>query len=134
MLNVVPTGSIATADTNVIIVGIMNQRGFQSFNQVPNYWTVQYITGLPDYPYEILNIIGKMAAISLFNMIGDLMLGHPGLSSYSIGLDGLSQSISSTNSSSKSAFGARISQYTEEIKTSVERLKRVYKGITFTSM
>jgi len=134
MINLVPTGSTLTSDTNVIVMGIMNQIGFQSFRQVPNYWTVQYISGFDSIHYDILNIIGKSAAIGLFNVFGDIILGQPALANYSVSLDGLSQSIGTTNSATNAAFGARIINYQKEIKISVERLKRIYKGITFTAL
>lgn len=134
MMNLVPTGSTQTADTNVIVLGIMNQIGFQRYTQVPNYWTLQYITGFDSLHYDLLNIIGKSAAIGLFNVLGDIILGQPALASYSVSLDGLSQSISTTNSATNAAFGARIINYNKEIKISVDRLKTAYKGITFTTL
>ncbi len=134
MLNLVPTGSTQTADTNVIVLGIMNQIGFQRYTQVPNYWTLQYITGFDSLHYDILSIVTKMAAIGLLNILGDIILGQPALASYSVSLDGLSQSISTTNSATNAAFGARILQYNKEIKITVARLKSAYKGITFTTL
>lgn len=98
---------------------------------VPDYWLVRYLTGFNKLPMDLVNIIGKLAAINIFNILGDLVLGA-GISSQSIGVDGLSQSITTTNVAGKAAYNARITMYLADLKEAIPRLKEFYTGIKFT--
>lgn len=133
-ISVVPTGASTTkANAEVILTGITSQIGFQRFENIPDYWDFQYITGfdLDKLPMDLINLVGKLAAINLFNIAGDLVFSVPGMASMSLGIDGLSQSMSSTASATSSAYSARIIEYQKEIKESVSRLKLVYDEIKF---
>lgn len=101
---------------------------------IPNFYRVEYCTGFEKIPEDILDVIGKLAAIGIFNIAGDIALGQAALANYSLSIDGLSQSIGTTNSAENSAFSARIKMYQDEIKNSLERMTSFYKGITCTSM
>jgi hypothetical protein len=131
-INIVPSGSATGAATNVVLLGVMAQLGIRSLNLVPNYWTVNYLTGwTPDaLPQPIVDIIGKLAAIQILAIAGDLVLS-PGLSGQSLSIDGLSQSLNTAISGQNSAFGGRIKQYTQDIKDTLQQLERSYKGINF---
>ena len=59
-------------------------------------------------------MIGKMAAISLLNVIGDGLMS--GFSSSSLSMDGVSESFSSTQSATSAYFGARIAVYQKEVQ------------------
>jgi len=134
---VVPNSNVNAISINAAIFAgsVMPHLGLVNSGTIGSYWHIKYITGfdLENIPYDILDIIGKMASISLLNQLGDIVLG-PGISSTSLGIDGLSQSITSTNSSSTSAFGARIKTYNDEITQSMARLKGIYKGISIASI
>lgn len=128
-MSVVPTGASTTiANSDVILTGITTQIGFQKFTNIPDYWSIQYITGfdLNNMPIDLINILGKLASMGPLNIAGDLILGSAGIASMSLGIDGLSQSISTTSSATNAGYGARILQYTKEIQESVKRLKLVY--------
>jgi hypothetical protein len=129
---IVPNGSVAQADANIIMIGISAQYGLRSFPQIPNYWNIQYESGYlyGQLPYEIVNLIGLLASIPLLGIAGDLVLSTPGLASTSLGLDGLSQSVTSK----AGAFGERIKLYLEQIKTTSQRIKNTYKGVQFVSL
>lgn len=131
-ISIVPNGSVVNADANVILLGISAQYGMQSFNHIQNYWTIQYETGFPlgEIPYDLINLIGMIASIPVFAILGDIILGA-GIASKSLSIDGLSQSVGTTSSATNSGYGARIIEYRKSIKETVDRLKRVYKGITF---
>jgi hypothetical protein len=131
-INLVPSGSATSAATNVILLGVMAQLGIRSLNLVPNYWTAGYLTGYtPDaLPADLLDLVGKMAAIQILSIYGDLVL-PPGLSGSSLSIDGLSQSINTPISGQNAAFGGRIKQYTQDILTTLQRLEKSYKGINF---
>jgi hypothetical protein len=133
--SVVPNGSVVNADADVIFTGVSSYYGIRSYPNVPNYWFVQYDTGF-DYdkvPYDLLNLIGMLAAIPLLAIAGDLILGA-GIASQSLSIDGLSQSISSTSSATNAGYGARIVEYRKSILATIKRLHRYYKGITFVGM
>lgn len=96
---------------------------------IPNYWEVKYITGFGKVPADILKAIGQYAAIDLFINLSDIINGTPGMASKSIGIDGLSQSLTTTASSGKLAFAGRIDAYRKALVDSLPRLSARYKGI-----
>lgn len=135
-ISIVPTGSaVATANAEVILSGITTQLGSQHFRMIPDYWDMQYITGfgIDEMPMDLINLTGKLACFGPLNIAGDLILGA-GIASQSLGVDGLSQSISSTSSATNSGYGARLVQYNKEIADSVRRMKLVYDEIKFVTM
>ena len=134
-ISIVPNGSLVNADANVILVGFTANYGLRSQPHIPNYWYIQYETGFPigELPMDLLHLIGMMASIPMFAIAGDLILGA-GIANQSLSIDNLSQSIGSTSSATNSGYGARIIEYRKSIKETVDRLKRYYKGITFTTM
>jgi hypothetical protein len=132
---VVPNGSVVNADAAVIFTGVSAMYGLRSYPQIPNYWYIQYETGylLNEVPQDITNLVGLMAAIQVFVLLGDLVLGG-GVSSASIGIDGLSQSISTTKSANSGAYSGRINQYLKQTEATIQRLKRTYKGMSFAAL
>jgi hypothetical protein len=100
---------------------------------IPDYWKVAYLTGFDKIPDNILTVIGKLASIFILQQLGDVILG-PGISSMSLGLDGLSQSVSSTKSASNSAFGSRISVYTKDLERELPALHDFFTGFVFTAL
>ena len=97
---------------------------------IPDYWDLQYITGfdLDNMPMDLINLIGKLATFGPLGIAGDLILGA-GIAAQSLGVDGLSQSISSTSSATNAGYGARLVQYEREIKETVKRIKLIYDEI-----
>jgi hypothetical protein len=131
---VVPNSNVNSVSLNAALFAgsVLPHLGLVNTTRISGYWHTKYITGydVDHVPYDILEIIGKMASINLLNILGDLILG-PGISSTSLGIDGLSQSITSTNSSTNSAFAARITMYQKEIDLAMKNLRGLYKGISF---
>jgi hypothetical protein len=136
-IHLIPTGSTTSrANADIILTGITAYLGLTSYGQVPNYFSLQYITGY-DYdqiPLDLVNIVGKMAAISVFAMLGDIILGHPGITGISLGMDGLSQSINSTMTAGNHGYAARCKQYAEEIETTLKRLRLFYKSLNISAL
>lgn len=131
-LYLLPTAG--TAQSNAVVVsGITPHLGFFGNKQIPNYWRATYCTGFDDIPKDLLNFIGKLASINLFHILGDIILGA-GIASQSIGIDGLSQSISTTSSATNAGYGARITGYLADMKLTWPKLKAQYKGFTHTSL
>lgn len=77
--------------------------GFQSqWAYAPYLWEVDYVAGIdendPTMPIELLQeAINKRAAMGIMAVWGDLILGA-GIASQSVSIDGISQSLSSTQS------------------------------------
>ena len=75
-------------------------------------------------PADLREVIGKWTAVKMLNFVGDGIL--PGFSSQSVSLDGLSEAFSSTQSPTNTYFGARIREYSEEVKDWLARNKYKY--------
>lgn len=116
-----------------IYSGISPNLGWFGADYIPNYWTITYITGWDKVPADLTDAIGKLAAIQILSILGDIILGV-GISSSSLSLDGLSQSLSSTKSSTGGIFGGRIKSYSDQLVNELQNLKYAYKGITFSVM
>lgn len=118
--------------TNAIVFsGVTPHLGFLGRHEIPNYWRVTYCTGFDKVPSDLVNFIGKLAAINIFHILGDLIIGA-GIASQSIGIDGLSQSIATTSSATNAGYGARIIGYTNDLKLSLPKLDSYYKGPSMT--
>jgi|GEM_PF-1964537 len=119
----------------VVYTGLTPHIALTYSAQVPNYWSVEYVTGFCKMPNDLLNFIGMLAAINIFYIMGDIILGVPGLSSQSIGIDGLSQS----KSAHSAGYGNRIKGYLEMMNGVnnqnglKERIYNYYKGFTVSS-
>jgi hypothetical protein len=96
---------------------------------IPRALEVTYQSGfqIGELPADIRDIIGMYASFPIFNVAGDLIAGA-GIASYSVGLDGLSQSVSTTSSATNAGYGARLIQYQRQIKEQLPQLRRFYKG------
>jgi len=129
-LYVVPAGNSTAHSNAVIYSGIIPQLGIVESTHVPNYWQIKYVTGWERVPKDIIAAIGKMASINLFHIAGDLILGA-GIASFSLGIDGLGQSISTTSSATNAGYGARILGYANDLKRDVPMLKDYYRGFSF---
>lgn len=103
---------------------------------IPNYWHTAYITGFNRVPRELIDTVGKLAAIQVLTQLGDTYMGI-GTNNYSVSLDGLSQSISLLKSGEYGVFGARIKQFGNDLYGDngdggfMASLKAKYKGITW---
>lgn len=123
------SGGAVMTQNSFIFSGITPHLGFFGANYIPNYWRLTYCTGWDVVPDDILDAIGKLTAIQILGILGDVLLGI-GITSSSISLDGLSQSLTNTKGSG-GLFGSRIKQYSEELARELPNLRYEYKGITF---
>lgn len=103
---------------------------YQGLQQVPALFRVTYKAGFKkdQIPAMIKEIVGMKAAMGPLNIAGDLIAGA-GIASKAIGLDGLSQSISTTASATNAGYGARIIQYNKEIDNRMKHLREYFVGI-----
>ncbi len=135
-INIVPVSSAAgtiQSGGELFFTGVLTEIGLRSRMHVPNYWNIQYETGFDEYPYDLLMNIAKLAAISVLNIYGDIVLGA-GIASQSLGIDGLSQSIQTTQSAENSAFSARIRMYAKEVESHFKARKLYYKSLNFAAL
>jgi len=89
-------------------MGAKRYPGAFEFDYTTEYESSDFI------PEGLRSTIAKYATIKVLAVVGDGLLA--GFSSQSISLDGLSESFSSTQSATSAYFGARIKQYSDEIK------------------
>lgn len=128
----VPSAASTTTQNSVVYSGVAPHMGHYGSLNIPHYWSASYVTSFDRIPEDILMAIGKLATINIFAQLGDIILGA-GIASQSLGLDGLSQSISTTSSATSSGYGSRMINYYKDLKDSMPKLAAKYKGITFTS-
>ena len=101
----------------------ISRYGSETFNN-HLFYAVDYDAGYEtsdDVPSDLRQMVGKMAAISLLNVIGDGLMS--GFSSSSLSMDGVSESFSSTQSATSAYFGARIAVYQKEVQEYVAQNK-----------
>jgi hypothetical protein len=97
---------------------------------LPNVFQMDYTAGFAKgkVPPVLIDAIGMYASFGPLNILGDLIAGA-GIASQSISLDGLSQSVNTTSSATNSGYGARILQYTKQLKDMLPQLRRAYHPI-----
>ena len=109
-----------------------------STTYVPQIILVKYDSGFePDdeLPGALAQLIGNLAASGVLAVLGEIALGgQAALAGYSIGVDGLSQSVSTTLSAENHAYSARTRQYERENQNLVKMLKDFYYGIRMAAL
>lgn len=153
ILYMVPAYPAAMGNQNSIVVsGILPSlnwfASYRANGHIPCYWTLKYITGWNKIPSDILDAIYKLTTLQILPILNDLQMGNAnsnvsgsgmgwGISSKSISIDGLSQSLSST-APQGGIFGARSKQYLDALgdtagKNSgeLQRLIDYYKDINW---
>nr|DAU31851.1 MAG TPA: hypothetical protein [Bacteriophage sp.] len=108
------------SDTGRGISTAIGRYGSETF-QSHLFYSIDYTAGYKtsdDIPSDLRQIIAKVAAISLLNVIGDGLMS--GFSSSSLSMDGISESFSSTQSATSAYFGARIAVYQKEVENYIK--------------
>lgn len=103
---------------------------FGTRNYWPHLFEVRYIAGFdPDCVPVIINeMIGMQAAIRLFEILGDIVIGS-GIASETVGLDGANVSRNTTASATFSAFSARTESYKKQMDDYIKTARQYYNGI-----
>ena len=86
--------------------------------------TLTWITS--NIPYDMLHVIGMKAAMLPLDHAGDL-LGGAGVANFSIGADGVHQSLGTTSSATNAGYGAKILSYSKQLKALLPALRAKYK-------
>ena len=96
----------------------------------PQLIKVTYLAGFEQdkIPCIFNQLIGYMASVDILAVLSDLVLGSPGLNSYAIGLDGLSQSVS------KEGYAQRIQLYNDKIAELNNELMQYYQTFSFSTL
>lgn len=128
-INIIP----GNTQTSTIVLGAGGQWLPFIYNTakfIPNAFHIDYTAGWAKgaVPAEIRHAVGMVASYGPLNIAGDL-LGGAGIASQSISLDGLSQSFNTTSSATNAGYGARILQYSKELKDMLPQLRRKYHPV-----
>lgn len=126
----------AAGSANNLIIGQTGMLyGFQSqWDYAPMLWEVDYVAGIdendPSMPLELLKeAVNKRAACGILNVWGDLIIGA-GIANQSVSIDGVSQSIGTTQSAMFGGASARVNEYTKDLKeTLLPALRQKFGGV-----
>lgn len=130
-INLVPLqGANSTLAGNSFYVGITPYIGYFGNRTIPNYWQLTYVTGFNKVPPSIVRLVGLQAAIQSLIYASANITGQAGIASKSIGIDGLSQSVTSTASASRIAFQSLIEVYQKQYTDLQVSVKANYVGFT----
>lgn len=109
---------------------------------VPQMWKIKYTAGMNE-PEErqivrattihptLKDLIYRKTAMGIMGVWGDLIIGA-GVANQSVGIDGLSQSIGTTQSPMFGGASARIKQLEDDINAMLPALRSYYGGIDMT--
>lgn len=102
-----------------IVFGLQQRWGY-----APQMWEVDYVAGMEenDIPEHLKILIYKKATIDILTVWGDLIIGA-GIANQSISIDGLSQSIGTTQSAMYGGASARCQQYKDDINDLIPVLR-----------
>ena len=103
---------------------------YNAWSYAPQMWEVDYVAGMDsnNLPAHLKELIYKKAVIGILQVWGDLILGA-GIASSSISIDGLSQSIGTTQSAMFGGASARCEEYRKDIEALIPVLRQKYGGI-----
>ncbi len=126
-------GSVSGLSGTSIYVGVSPYVGYFGNKTIPNYWKITYITGFNKVPQSIFKALSLMTKINLLALIS-FNVSQPGIAGKSIGIDGLSQSVTTTANANKIAFGALADFEQTQLDKVIDTLKSNYAGIVLGSL
>jgi hypothetical protein len=132
-INLIPYyGMLASA--NITNQMLLFMPLMSSTSYIPQILRVSYTGGIAeneDVPELLAQLIAMNATTGVLNVLGEIALGgQAALAGYSIGIDGLSQSVSTTASAENAAYGGRIRQMEREMTEVVKTLRQYYYGLS----
>jgi hypothetical protein len=95
------------------------------------FYAIDYVVGYENsdqVPADLRGVVGKVAAVSLLNIIGRGLMS--GFSSSSLSMDGVSESFSSTQSATSAYYGADVKEYKDDIEKYIAANKLKFGHIT----
>lgn len=125
----------AAGSANSLIIGQTGTLfGFQGWNYAPMMWEVEYEAGIDEndktVPVSLLKeAVSKRASCGILNVWGDLIIGA-GIANQSVSIDGISQSIGTTQSAMFGGASARVTEYTKDLQENIlPVLRQKFGGI-----
>lgn len=126
----------SAGSANSLIIGQTGMLfGFQSqWSYAPQLWEVEYVAGLDEkdksIPIDLLReAVYKRASQGILNVWGDLIIGA-GIASQSVSIDGVSQSIGTTQSAMFGGASARVEEYRKDLNENlIPTLRMRFGGI-----
>ena len=109
-------------------IGLLWVNAIRGASELPNFWHFNMIAGLRDATADIREIIAKKAAIDALTIAG--MALRPGVGSVSLSRDGVSESVSYTNTAEFGIYTGTINSYKKWIDNHIQDLKGKYRGPT----
>lgn len=123
-INIVPFALSSTAGTTIPVTssGLGLMPSLFRFNWVPALWLCNYTTGFKEgrIPMAVNQLIGVVAAMEILSMLATT---YSRSSSSSLGIDGLSQSVSTPG---PELFNVRLVSLAEKRKWLISKLKRQF--------
>tara|TARA_A100001391_G_scaffold191934_1_gene165727 strand:- start:442 stop:1371 length:930 start_codon:yes stop_codon:yes gene_type:complete len=107
-------------------VGLIWVESLRSATPIPNFWHYNLVAGLRECPGDVIELVGRHAAIPILAAAGAAFRG--GYSSQSISRDGVSESVSYTSSAIYGIYSASIEDYRNWIRENLPALKNRYRG------
>ena len=107
-------------------IGLIWVESMRSATPIPNFWHYNLLSGLRDCPGDVLELIGRHAAIPILTAAGAAFRG--GYSSQSISRDGVSESVSYTSSAIYGIYSASIEDYRNWIREHLPAIRSRYRG------
>ena len=129
LIRLVPNGRFP-GQVQLDASGYYNPYLLFQYSEIPDVFRATYLAGFADgkIPTSINQAISYMAAIQALIIGGNLVLGA-GIGSSSLSIDGLSQSINTTQSAENSAYSATITEYSNQLYGSNERERGLLKTL-----
>jgi len=108
-------------------LGLVFVTGVAGARCLPNFWHYSALVGLRDVPGEVLQWLGREAAIPILTVAGQAF--RSGVSSMSLGRDGISESVSYTSSAIYGIYSASIEDHRRWIRENGQKIRDKYRGI-----
>ena len=125
-----PSGYVQLVPFNTEVafdfMGLIWVEALRGATPIPNFWHYNLLAGLRECPGDILELVGRHAAIPLLTSAGAAFRG--GYSSQSISRDGVSESVSYTSSAIYGVYSASIEDYRNWIRENLPAIRNRYRG------
>ena len=113
-------------------VGLVYVEALRGQVPIPSFWRYNLIAGLRDTPFELIEWVGRIAAIPVLTIAGQAF--RSGYSSQSISRDGVSESVSYTASAIYGIYSASIEDHKRWIKEHEPQFRATYRGMTMVAL
>lgn len=122
----------SSGSTNALIItqggaifGLHNR-----FQYAPQMWRVSYTAGMDadEIPAHLKELIYKRATMGVLNVWGDLIIGA-GIANQSVSIDGISQSIGTTQSAMFGGASARVEEYRKDIENLIPIIRQQFASM-----